>query len=96
MNTQLMNIHLVSSSNKVDCIQQSEPLVKDLILLEEKGLLVHDAFLNKKVLLIAPVLGVFADNPRASEVSNHLGVSALLYCRKCKVSYNYAISVNSK
>ena len=38
------------------------------------------------VLVIAPLMCIICDNPRASELLNHLGSSALKYCRVCMVS----------
>jgi len=35
------------------------------------------------VLVIAPVLCGICDNPRASELTNHMGWSANRYCRMC-------------
>ena len=46
----------------------------------------YDASTRGNVFVQCPVLCVVCDNPRASEVSHHLGSSANLFCRKCDVS----------
>ena len=84
-NAQLYNIHFISTSNKLNSIQQSKPLVQDLLKLEQEGMVTYDAHLWKEVLVFAPVLCILADNVRASEVANHLGGRAILFCRICKV-----------
>ena len=38
------------------------------------------------VLVIAPVLAVMGDNPRASEVAGHLTGSPNKFCRQCMVN----------
>ena len=52
----------------------------------EKGVVMYDAYLQKKVLVIAPLLCILADNVRASELVNHMGSAANKYCRICQVS----------
>ena len=54
----------------------------------ERGVKVYHASLKQDVLLVAPVLLVMCDNPRASEVLCHLGSSANKFCRMCLVCYN--------
>lgn len=66
-------------------LDMSKPLVDDLIDLESNGIAAYDACLDCEVLLVAPVICVLADNPRHSEVMNHLGSSANKYCRMCMV-----------
>ena len=71
----------------------ASPVVEDLKQLE-KGVIVYDAFLQKEVFLISPVLAVLADNPRHSELLNHCGGSANKYCRICMVSMkSYTMNV---
>ena len=60
------------------------PVVDDLIRLE-KGVVMYDAHLQKKVLVMAPILCILADNVRASELVNHMGNAANKYCRLCQV-----------
>lgn len=59
--------------------------MKELKQLEEHGVEAYDAFLKKEVLLVAPVLCFIGDNPRASEVVNHLGPGSRKFCRRCMV-----------
>lgn len=88
-NAQLHNIHFVCCSNKLSMLEMSKPLASEMTLLEDKGVIVYDAFLKKDVLVLAQPLCFICDNPRASEICGHLGSSAKLYCRKCQV-YNFA------
>ena len=64
----------------------AEPLAKELLELEEKGITAFDAFLNEEVLVVTPIICLISDNPRASELVNRLGASATCYCRLCLVS----------
>ena len=50
--------------------------------LETEGI---DAHIQCEVLLVAPVMAVLGDNPRASEVVSHMGSSANKFCRMCGV-----------
>ena len=50
--------------------------------------MVYDAYLECEVLLVAPLLCVICDNPRASEVLNHLKGAASKFCRMCDVRKN--------
>lgn len=84
-NGRLKNIHLLTCSNLVPPLQMARPIVDDLSLLEEQGLVVYDAFLKEEILLVTPVLTLLADNPRASELVNHMGSTARKYCRICHV-----------
>ena len=61
------------------------PIVDELKLLETDGIVSFDAFLQVKVLVVAPVMCVICDNPRASEVTNTLGPSSRMFCRICMV-----------
>lgn len=47
----------------------------------------YDAHLQTNVLVVAPILLMLADNPRHSELLNHLGGRANKYCRMCMVSF---------
>ena len=86
INGYLENIHFISASNQADWLSQAKPLVDDLLVLEDEGMVMYDAMYNKDVLVVAPVLCVLADNPRASEITNHMGTSARKYCRMCNVN----------
>lgn len=73
-----------------------EPLTQELTQLETDGLVVYDAFLKEEVLVVAPLLCIICDNPRASQLLNHLGGSARRYCRVCMVwSCNITLAINS-
>ena len=85
VNSQLENIHLICASNTVDCLKLADPIVDDLLMLENKGVLMYDAACEEDVLVVAPVLCAIADNPRASELLNHTGTSARMFCRMCMV-----------
>ncbi|KAL5488742.1 hypothetical protein EMCRGX_G017729 [Ephydatia muelleri] len=56
-----------------------------LTLLETEGVVVYDAYYEENVLVIAPLLCVICDNPRASQLLNNLGGAANKYCRFCTV-----------
>ena len=81
----MKNIHLLTCSNRVDTLQMVEPVVSDLEILE-KGVTTYDSYLKQQVLLVAPVLLGLHDNPRASDMTNHMGSAANLFCRMCMVS----------
>ena len=57
----------------------------DDLLELEKGIVVYDAWLDKKVMIKAPVMLIIADNPMASELCNHQGSTAIRFCRMCLV-----------
>ena len=61
------------------------PIVDELKILETEGIVAYDAHLKQEVLLVAPVLCITADNPRSSEIMNHLGPSSKMFCRMCMV-----------
>ena len=61
------------------------PIVKELKILEKDGVVLFDAFLQKEVLAVSPVLCVICDNPRASEVTNNMGPGSKMFCRMCMV-----------
>ena len=62
------------------------PIVEELKQLEYHGMEMYDAHLQATVLVVAPVICVICDNPRASEVTNNLGPSSKMFCRMCMVS----------
>lgn len=84
-NSQLENIHFVTASNKLGCLQLVGPVVDDLLVLEKEGRIMYDTFYEENVLVVAPVLCCIADNPRASDLANHAGTSARKFCRMCMV-----------
>lgn len=83
----LENIHFVACSNRVDAMTLAEPLVENLLQLEN-GIEVYDAFLEQKVIVVAPVMFIMADNPMSSDLCNHMGSTARKFCRMCLVSLN--------
>lgn len=87
-NSKLHNIHFLCCSNKCSVLDMARPLVDDLRVLESDGIIAFDAKLGCEVVLVAPVMYLLADNPRHSEIMNHLGSSANKYCRICMASYN--------
>ena len=82
---QFCNIHLLACSNKVTALEMTSALVKELLVLEQ-GIIVYDALLKCKILVMAPVICILADNARASEIVNHMGATATKFCRMCMVS----------
>ncbi len=84
-NTQLHNIHFITCSNQVSPLDMAKPIVSDLLRLEQ-GVRMYDAHLQQEVMVVAPILAVLADNPRHSELLNHAGGNANMYCRMCLVS----------
>ena len=77
------NIHFVCCSNSTNAVEMIPALVDDLLKLEREGIEVYDGHLERNILLISPAICLLADNPRASELTNHLGAS---YCRMFMVS----------
>ena len=95
INSRLENIHFICASNQASCLQTAEPIVEDLLVLENDGVVMFDSLLAVDVLVVAPVLCIIADNPRASEVAGHAGNSAKKFCRICEVnSYTYNLLAN--
>jgi len=80
-NTKIANIHFYCCSDVVSAIEMAQPLVTELIHLEREGIEMYDAMLQLNVLVVTPVICILADNPRASELLNHLGPSSRKYCR---------------
>ena len=60
-------------------------IVDELKILETEEISAYDAHLKQEVLLVVPVLCIIADNPRSSEIMNHLGPSSRMFCRMCMV-----------
>ena len=50
--------------------------MESLLKLEE-GICMYDAAVKEKVMIVAPVIFIIADNPMASELCNHLGSAAV-------------------
>ncbi len=83
-NRDLNNIHLITCSNKLLCMELAEGFIHDLVQLEE-GVVMYDALLKTNVLVRAPVILIIGDNPRASEILSHMGSTANKFCRMCMV-----------
>ena len=64
-------------------------MVEELVMLEQNGTKAYDAHDKKEVLVMAPVLCIIGDNPRASEITNNLGPGSRMFCRMCMVSDFY-------
>ena len=92
-NAKTQNIHFVSCSDKMDVLDMAEPFAQELHQLETHGLIVYDAFLEEEVLVVAPLLCVICDNPRASQLLSHLGGSAKKYCRFCMVCELFCVCI---
>lgn len=86
-NSKMANVHFCCCSDSVSALDMAEAIVSDLNLLEQ-GIEAYDSLTEEIVLVVAPLLCVIADNPRASELLNHLGGTAKKYCRMCMVSIN--------
>ena len=84
-NSKLENIHFICCSNRVSPLEMAQPLAEQLINLEIEGVEVYDSYLQQNVLVVAPLLLLMADNPRAAELLNHMGSATKIFCRICKV-----------
>lgn len=85
-NAKIVNIHFCCCSDVVSALDMSGPLAQELIELESTGIEAYDSLLSQPVIVLSPLMCILADNPRASELTNHLGASAKRYCRMCMVS----------
>jgi hypothetical protein len=84
LNHQLRHIHLLCASNTATAVDMMSAVVKDLCTLE-KGVEMFDAKSNQNVFVIAPVLAILCDNPRASQILGHMTGGPIMFCRVCKV-----------
>ena len=84
-NAKIRNIHFICCSDVVSAVDMAGPLAQELCDLERDGIEACDVLLGQPVLVVAPLMCILADNPRASELVNHLGSSARKYCRMCMV-----------
>ena len=85
-NHQLRNIHLLCASNTVSAVQMMGPIVSELCALEQ-GVEVFDEKTQECVLVVAPVLAIMCDNPRASQIVGHMTGRPSKFCRVCLVCY---------
>ena len=67
-------------------MEMAVPLVQEFNALEREGIVVFNAFLQCKVIVVAPILSFLCDNPRGAEICSQLGATAVMYCRICTVS----------
>ena len=86
LNARIENINFVCSSNSVSSLDLSEPIAQQLTALETEGAFTFDASHQETVLVVAPLMCIVCDNPRASELLNHLGSATLKHCPWCMVS----------
>eukprot|EP00731_Ephydatia_muelleri_P020757 Em0013g484a len=82
-NGNLQNIHFICASNKVPVLDMAVPLVQEFTALENEGIIAYDAFLQRNVIVVAPILNIICDNPRGAGVCSHLGATTSKYCRIC-------------
>ena len=54
----------------------------------------YDALLKREVMVISKVMLILSDNARASEILNHLGSRAKMFCRMCMVCHMIVIEIN--
>lgn len=66
-------------------MQMAVPIAHELKV-AESGFETYDVYLNRKVVVKAPVLLISADNVRHAELLNHMGSKANKFCRMCMVS----------
>ena len=83
LNARIENINFVCSSNSVSPLDLSEPIAQQLTALEIEGVFAFDALHQETVLVVASLMCIVCDNPRASELLNHLGSAALKHCPRC-------------
>ena len=83
-NHQLRHFHQLCASNTTTAVDMMSSFVKDLCTLE-KGVVMFDAMSNHTVFVIAPVLAILCDNPRASKILGHMTGGPIMFCRVCKV-----------
>ena len=88
-NAKLHNIHFLCASNKAPLMEMAVPLVQEFNALEREGIVVFNAFLQCKVIVVAPILSFLCDNPRGAEICSQLGATAVMYCRICTVSATF-------
>eukprot|EP00731_Ephydatia_muelleri_P004501 Em0002g677a len=84
LNARIENINFVCSSDSVSPLDLSEPITQQLTALETEGVFnTFDASHQETVLVVAPLMCIVCDNPRASVLLNHLGSAALKHCPRC-------------
>ena len=63
VNAQMPNIHFLTCLDSVGVLDMAEPIVEELLHLEQEGTVVYDAYLESNVLVVAPILCAIVDNP---------------------------------
>eukprot|EP00731_Ephydatia_muelleri_P033470 Em0030g27a len=71
------------SSDSVSPLDMAEPIAQQLTALETEGVFTYDALHQETVLVVAPLMCIVCDNPRASVLLNQLGSAALKHCPQC-------------
>ncbi|KAJ3559218.1 hypothetical protein NM688_g473 [Phlebia brevispora] len=79
----LYNIHFIATSNIASPLEMMEYVRAVLTELRQEGLEVWDSHFREHVLLIVWALAFEGDNPMASEIANHVGMSGTMFCRIC-------------
>ena len=93
-------LKLYGCSDTSTAVEMVESLVPELYALAENGIEAYDVMLKQMVIVVCPVMCIIADNPRATELLNHLGGSARQYYHKLhrysnrKSNSNTVFSVN--
>ena len=78
------NVHVISCSNSVSPLDMARPIAAQLKQAED-WIECFDVSLQTTMLLQAPLILLLGDNPRHSELLNHMGSSAKKFCRMCMV-----------
>ena len=86
LNSRIENINFVCSFDSVSPLDMAEPIAQQLTALETEGVFTYYALHQETVLVVAPLMCIVWDNPRASVLLNHLGSAALKHCPQCMVS----------
>ena len=71
-------------------MEMARPLVDQLKILED-GIIVYDAYLCCKVIVVAPIICILCENPMGAMICSHLGANTHLFYQICTVSslFNY-------
>ena len=69
-------------------LEMAEPITEQLMQLETEGIVDYDCLLHCELLVVAQLLCVISDKPRASEIVNYLKEGPNKYCRICDVCNN--------
>ncbi|KAI9324823.1 hypothetical protein BDR26DRAFT_964463 [Obelidium mucronatum] len=79
------HINFVATTNEGDWKDIADVSLKDLQFGSElaNGMRVFNAFTKKHVLVVSSLLLMLVDNPRASNICQHVGAEGSFYCRCC-------------